>query len=93
MHITEQFKFMYQDWRLIGKQLKLSKEKLDSIQAVHSASNREALEEVFKAWRNNGNPTFVWKTILDVLASKEIGLKEYADRIREELKSEIIYWS
>ena len=90
MHINEQFKLIYQDWMLIGKQLKLSKEKLDSIQAVHSASNHEALEQVFKAWRKSGNPAFVWKTILDVLASEEIGLKQRADSIRDKLKSEFI---
>ena len=84
---------MYQaaaHWKLIGEQLKLSKEKLDTIQTVRSGSNREALKEVLTAWKKNSNPEFVWKTVLDVLASEEIGEKKLSGSIRDKLKSEIL---
>ena len=83
---------MYQaavHWKLIGEQLKLSKKKLDTIQTVHSGSNREALKQVLTTWKENGNPEFVWKTVLDVLVSEGIGEKKLADSIRDKLKSEI----
>ena len=92
MNIYTFLKFTYQaaaHWKPIGEQLKLSKEKLDTIQTIHSASNSEALEQVLIAWKKNGNPAFVWKTILDLLASEEIGEKELANSIRPKLKCEI----
>ena len=75
---------------MIGEQLKLSKEKLDTIHKVHSGNNREALEQVLTAWKENGSPEYAWKTILDVLASGEIGKKKLANSIGDKLKSEIV---
>ena len=75
-------------WRLIGEVLKVSKDKLDCIETDHSSSVDKALEQVFTVWKMNGNPAFVWKTVLKVLASDDIGHKKLAESIHGKLTGE-----
>ena len=71
-------------WNLIGVGLKLPDEVLDNIFEQHLMPH-EALREVFTAWQKTKCSPYTWASILKVLASKELGHKELADDISNQV--------
>ena len=71
-------------WNLIGVGLKLPDGALDDIYQTNLMPH-ESLEAVFSAWQKTRCSPYTWASILKVLASREVGHKELADEIPEQV--------
>ena len=75
-------------WRMIGRLLKIPSKFLDSI-GFDNQTAEGALSAVFTFWSRTECSPYLWKTILNVLATDAVGDRRLADDIARRLSGEI----
>ena len=71
-------------WKLLGLQLKLSLQQLNSIEE----KCKQAIlcyAEIFQLWQNKGDPPFTWGTIINTLKAPSVGEAKLAAELQEML--------
>ena len=75
-------------WEMIGHLLKIPPGSLDTI-GYNSRVADDALLAVFKEWSKTLCSPYLWKTILNVLATDAVGHRRLANDIAHRLSGEI----
>ena len=75
-------------WRMIGHLLKIPPGSLDRI-GYDSRTARDSLLAVFTEWSTTQSSPYLWRTILNVLATVAVGHRRLADDIAHRLSGEI----
>lgn len=71
-------------WRLVGVQLDLPTETLDSIQARNAGRPNwciHSFEQVFTEWKGQGTRPYTWETIINALRTPTVGELVLADDV------------
>ena len=71
-------------WKVVGLQLKLSLQLLNSIDEKYKQTVL-CYAEMFQVWKNNGDPPFTWGTIIDALKAPIVGEAQLATELQESL--------
>ena len=69
-------------WKIIGLKLKISLQQLNSIEERY----RQAIlcyAEIFQLWKNKGDPSYTWGTIIAVLKAPSVGEAQLATELQE----------
>ena len=73
-------------WRAIGSELGLSVSDLNSIRSRQAKDPMNCISKVFDRWRSGmTRKPITWQTVLVALCKPQVGLKERADKVNEEL--------
>ena len=71
-------------WKVIGLQLKLNLQQLNSIDEKYKQTIL-CYAEMFQVWKNKGDPPFTWDTIIDALKAPMVGEAQLATELQESL--------
>ena len=74
-------------WKVVGLQLKLSLQLLNSIDEKYKQTVL-CYAEMFQVWKNNGDPPFTWGTIIDALKAPIVGEAQLATELQESLSKQ-----
>ena len=69
-------------WVNIGLNLELSYTDIDRIRIDFNDEERRFME-VLNKWQKNGNPSFTWNTLVQVLQSPTVNEHQLAEKIRD----------
>ena len=71
-------------WKVVGLQLKISLQLLNSIDEKYKQTVL-CYAEMFQVWKNNGDSPFTWGTIIDALKAPIVGEAQLATELQESL--------
>ena len=69
-------------WKSVGLQLDMELPELNTVEK----QNKEAslcYAELFRLWKNNGDPPYTWDTIIDALKAPLVGEAQLATELQE----------
>ena len=74
-------------WRLVGIQLNIKTEDLNSIRVDNPHYSRlELFIEVFSLWKDNCTREYSWATMIEVLKAPSVDEKSLAEQLNRKLK-------
>ena len=70
-------------WKSVGLQLDMELPELNTIEDKHNKEANLCYAELFRLWKNNGDPSYTWATIIDALKAPLVGEAKLATELQE----------